>query len=108
MNVVADPTVPIAKVAPARYASVAVGIDGMPSVGELQERVLAALRTAPAPMRPSEVWAAVEAEDETTTSFDAVARLLSLAAKGTQLPIERDKRGGTAFSMRWLTGAVNL
>lgn len=96
MKAVADPTVPVVKVNPGRYASatsdVPEPVDSSPQVKVIQERALAILTAAEVPMRPAEIWAAVEAGGD-PMSYDAVASFLSLAAKRPDLPVERVKRG---------------
>lgn len=98
-DIVADPTSPIAKVGPARYARTdgdGAGISRVDvelQVGAVVEQVLAVLESAPAPMRPVEIWSAVEADAGEKVSYNAVASFLSLAAKHPDISVARVKRG---------------
>ena len=90
-KVVADPTTPIARVKPGRY-----GLADETELAPLDPKVepmLAVLRGSARPMRPAEIWAAIESETCESTSYDAVAGVLSRAAKHPEVPIERVKRG---------------
>lgn len=97
MKVVADPDAPVVKVGPGRYASTADEVSEpaplSPQMELIWKRALAVLRTSNDPMRPAEIWSAVEAQHGEATSYEAIASFLSFAAKHPDLPIERVKRG---------------
>lgn len=57
------------------------------------------------PVRPAEVWAAVEARGGDAMSYDAVASFLSFVAKTPDLPIERVRPGWYRLSANSRNGA---
>lgn len=60
---------------------------------EVGERVLAVLAATSEPMRPTQVWSAVESRPGESIAYDTVAGFLSLAAKRPDVPVERVKQG---------------
>lgn len=92
-----DPDAPVAKVGPAQYARVdddqISGVPLTPRMQEVGQRVLAVLSAVSEPMRPTQVWNAVEAQDGESIAYDTVAGFLALAAKHPNMPVERVKQG---------------
>lgn len=97
-----DPDVPITKVGPALYTRVDGGrppfMPLTPRMEEVGERVLAVLAATREPMRPTQVWNAVESQPGESVAYDTVAGFLSLAAKHPDVPVERVKQGLYMFT----------
>jgi hypothetical protein len=62
-------------------------------MGAIQNAVIAVLTEADAPLLPQQVQELAERRLGRTVSYDTVSSFLSVAARGSSMPIQRVQRG---------------